>query len=76
LTTKQYIGLPTEKESWAIVSEINIDTWPSPGMSHIPGRPNQFVYPRPMPDPMMSQLAKRFLQLRERKLVWALRRHP
>jgi hypothetical protein len=29
LATKQYIGLPINTESWAIVSEINIDTWPS-----------------------------------------------
>ena len=74
--TKQYIGLPADSESWAIVSEINIDTWPSSGMSHIPGRKNQFVYPRPMPGPMMAQLAKRFLQLRELKKIWALKRHP
>jgi hypothetical protein len=76
LATKQYIGLPADNESWAIVSEINIDTWPSPGMSHIPGRPNQFVYPRPMPGPMMAQLARRFLQLRELRKIWALKRHP
>jgi hypothetical protein len=72
----KYIGLPADKESWAIVSEINIDTWPSSGMSHIPGRQNQFVYPRPMPGPMMAQLAKRFLQLRELKKIWALKRRP
>jgi hypothetical protein len=76
LATKRYIGLPTDNESWAIVSEINIDTWPSSGMSTIPGRPDQFVYPRPMPGPMMAQLAKRFLQLRDLKKIWALKRHP
>lgn len=76
LATKRYVGLPSERESWAIVSEINIDTWPSSGMTTIPGRPGQFVYQRPMPGPMMAQLARRFLQLRELKKVWALRRHP
>jgi hypothetical protein len=76
LQTKRYIGLPDEKESWAIVSEVNLDTWPSSGMNHIPGKRGQFVYPRPMPGPMMAQLAKQFLRLREHKKIWALKRHP
>jgi hypothetical protein len=76
LQTKRYIGLPDDKESWAIVSEINIDTWPSSGMNHIPGKPGQFVYPRPMPQPMMSQISKIFLRLCEFKKIWALKRHP
>jgi len=76
LQTKRYIGLPDEKESWAIVSEVNVDTWPSSGMNHLPGKHGQFVYPRPMPGPMMSQLAKLFLKLCELKKVWALKRHP
>lgn len=76
LRTKRYIGLPDDKESWAIVSEVNIDTWPSSGMNHIPGKPGQFVYPRPMPGPMMAQLAKLFLRLCELKTIWALKRHP
>jgi hypothetical protein len=50
LETKRYIGLPADRESWAIVSEVNIDTWPSSGMNHIPGKPGQFVYPRPCLD--------------------------
>jgi hypothetical protein len=29
LQTKRYIGLPDEKESWAIVSEVNIDAFRS-----------------------------------------------
>jgi hypothetical protein len=76
LQTKRYIGLSDDKESWAIVSEVNIDTWPSSGMNHIPGKPGQFVYPRPMPGPMMAQLAKLFLRLCELKKIWALKRHP
>lgn len=76
LETKRYIGLPDDRESWAIVSEINIDTWPSSGMNHIPGKRGQFVYSRPMPQPMMSQLSKLFLRVCEHKKVWALKRHP
>lgn len=76
LATKRYIGLPDTRESWAIVSEVNIDTWPSSGMGHIPDKQGQFVYQRPMPGPMMAQLAKLFLRLRELNKVWALRRHP
>jgi len=45
-------------------------------MNHIPGKPGQFVYPRPMPQPMMSQISKIFLRLCEFKKIWALKRHP
>lgn len=76
LQTKRYIGLPDDKDSWAIVSEVNIDRWPSSGMNQIPGKPGQFIYQRPMPGPMMAQLAKLFLRLCELKKIWALKRHP
>ena len=76
IQTKRYIGLPADRESWAIVSEVNIDTWPSSGMNHIPGKAGQFVYPRSMPGPMMAQLARLFLRLCELKKIWALKRHP
>lgn len=50
-----------------IQSEINIDTWPSLGMNHIPGKRRQFVYPLLCLATMMAQLAKQFLRLREQK---------
>jgi hypothetical protein len=28
IQTNRYIGLPADRESWAIVSEVNIDTFP------------------------------------------------
>jgi hypothetical protein len=76
IETKRYIGLSTDHVSYAIVSEVNIDTWPSAGIQNVPGRSGQWAYPRLMPGPKMAAIARRFLQLRERNLVKALVRHP
>ena len=37
------IGLD-HKKSWAIVSEYNVDIWPTPSLAQIPGKPGQSVY--------------------------------
>jgi hypothetical protein len=74
--TKRYIGLPDDRLSYAIVSEVNIDSWPNPGLQDVPGKPGQWVCPRLMPRPKLAAIAKRFDQLRERRLVKAILRHP
>lgn len=74
--TKRYIGLPDDKPSYAIVSEVNIDAWPNAGIRSLPGRRGEFAYPRLMPGPKLAAIAQRFLQLREKRLVKALVRHP
>jgi hypothetical protein len=40
---RRYLRLDDER-CWIIVSESNIDTWPSPGVTHLPGRTGEFVY--------------------------------
>jgi hypothetical protein len=40
---KQHLGLDA-KSAWVIVSECNIDTWPTPDLAEIPGRPDVFAY--------------------------------
>jgi hypothetical protein len=76
IDTKRYIGLPDDKPSYAIVSEVNIDTWPNAGIRSLLGRKGEFAYPRSMPGPKLSAIAQRFLQLRERKHLKSLVRHP
>lgn len=75
LQTKAYVGLPTTQDSWAIVSEVNIDRWPNAGLSDVPGT-GQFAYRRPLPGPVMALIAKTFLRLRDLKRVQALIRSP
>lgn len=41
---KRHLGLDMDYPSWIILSEANIDTWPSPDMRPIPGRPGSFEY--------------------------------
>ena len=38
-----HLGLDHER-SWVIVSECNVDTWPSPDLRPVPGSPNKFYY--------------------------------
>jgi hypothetical protein len=76
ITTKQYIGLGTDRASFAIVSEVNIDKWPNAGIQDVPGRPGEWAYPRPLPGPKLAEIAKAFRLLRERKLVTAIVRLP
>jgi hypothetical protein len=65
IPTKRLIGLPTDRESYAIVSEVNIDRWPNPGMKWILGSKSEFVYPGTVPGPMLSRISKAWLQARE-----------
>ena len=74
--TKRYIGLPGDRPSYALVSEVNVDAWPNAGIQDVPGRPGQFAYPRTMPGPKLAEIAKAFRLLRDRKLIRAVVRHP
>jgi len=38
------IHLGLDRQSWILLSEANIDTWPSPDMRPIPGRPGDFAH--------------------------------
>ena len=72
IPTKRLVGLPTDKPSYAIVSEVNIDHWPNPAMRQIPGRPGEFTYRGLIPGPMLARIAKAWGIARERKHAIAL----
>jgi len=44
LAVKRHLGLDDERPSWIILSEANLDVWPSPDMRPIPGQPGRFDY--------------------------------
>jgi hypothetical protein len=76
IDTKRQIGLPLDNESYVILSEINIDTWPNGGIKHLPRQPGNFAYPGRMPGPLLSAMARRILMLREKRLLTGVIRHP
>lgn len=64
---KQHLGLDDEL-SWIILSEANIDVWPSPDLRPIPGR-NGVVDYGLLPQKLVNQLRETILAaIRERRL--------
>ena len=41
---KRHLGLDVDYPSWIILNEANIDSWPTPDMRPIPGKPGVFEY--------------------------------
>lgn len=41
---RRHLGFDEGRSSWIILSEANIDAWPSPDMRQIPGKPGCFEY--------------------------------
>lgn len=60
LAVRRAIG-QDDQPCWVIVSEFNIDEWPSPGMSPLPGRPNVFAY-GVLPSALFEQIKAAFLR--------------
>lgn len=73
---KRYVGLPANEPSYVIVSEVNLDRWPNPDMSLVPGRSNSFTYDRPLSGPVMSRIATAFLKAQRENKIKLLVRHP
>ncbi len=48
--------------SWVIVSEHNVDAWPSAGLAPIPGRPGVFGYGF-VPPRLFARIKAKFLEL-------------
>jgi hypothetical protein len=69
---KQAIGLD-DAPSWVIISEHNIDEWPNPGLSPIPGKPGTFSYGF-IPPGLFAQIKTRFLELARKKRSDPVRR--
>lgn len=60
---KRLCGLPTDRTSWLITSEFNIDSWPNADMELVDYRTKSFVYGK-LPGPTLGRVAKQFLELR------------
>jgi hypothetical protein len=70
---KRHLGLDTDRSSWIILSEANIDAWPSPDMRPIPGKPGQFEYGL-LPLRMVTVLREAVLSaLAEKRLAYVNR---
>lgn len=69
---RQALGLD-EAPSWVIVSEHNVDEWPSAGLSPLPGRPGAFAYGF-LPPGLFAEIKARFIGLAERGRSAATRR--
>ena len=44
IRVRRHLGLDGAQPCWLILDEANIDTWPSPDMRQIPGKPGCFAY--------------------------------
>lgn len=69
---KQAIGLD-DAPSWVIVSEHNIDEWPSGGLSPVPGKRSEFAYGF-IPPGLFAKIKASFLELARAKRSGAVRR--
>jgi len=58
---KHILGLD-DAPSWVIVSEHNVDEWPSGGLSSIPGQPGIFSYGF-IPPGLFASVKAKFLEL-------------
>lgn len=68
----QALGLDDEP-SWIVVSEYNVDEWPSGGLAPLPERPGAFSYGF-IPPRLFAQVKARFLELSEQKKSSGVRR--
>lgn len=61
---RKALGLDDEP-CWVIVSEHNVDEWPNPGLTPLPGRPGVFSYGF-IPPGLFAQIKASFLELSEK----------
>ena len=61
---RRAIGLD-EEPAWIIVSEHNVDEWPSPGVTAIPGKPGVYSYGF-IPKALFAQVKAEFVALAEK----------
>lgn len=58
---------------WVIVSEYNVDEWPSAGLAPLPRRPGVFAYGF-VPPTLFARITARFLELAEMGRAGGVRR--
>lgn len=44
IAVKSHLGLDADRRSWIILNEANVDSWPTPDMRQVPGKPGCFEY--------------------------------
>jgi hypothetical protein len=64
-TVKSHLGLD-DAPSWVVLSEANIDVWPSPDMRPIPGQPGRFTYGL-LPQRLLNRIRQEVLAAVETK---------
>ncbi|MBI3676916.1 MAG: hypothetical protein HY243_09915 [Proteobacteria bacterium] len=69
---KQALGLD-DARSWIIVSECNVDEWPTPGLSAVAGRRGVFAYGA-LPPTLFERVRESFLKLLESSQAKTVRR--
>jgi hypothetical protein len=63
---KQRIGLD-DAPSWIVTTEANAFIWPGPDIRPVPGRPPRTVVYGRIPDGLLRQVARSFLENRDRQ---------
>ena len=71
---RQAIGLDDER-AWIIVSDHNVDAWPTPGLAPVPGRPEVYAYGF-IPRALFAQVKAAFLELAEQSETTGMHRTP
>ena len=63
-TVRHRLGLD-DAPSWIVVSEYNVDSWPSAGLASLPGNPAVFSYGF-IPPRLFAHVREKFLKLAEK----------
>lgn len=71
---RRALGLD-DARCWIVVSEHNVDEWPSPGVLPLPGRPGTFSYGF-IPPRLFAQVRSRFIELADLGRSARVRRNP
>ncbi|MBI3513936.1 MAG: hypothetical protein HY060_07735 [Proteobacteria bacterium] len=71
---KLHLGLDANR-SWVIVSECNIDGWPSPDLRQLPGQPGRFHYGQ-LPPRLFRTIRDAFVDNYRARRVSVVTRRP
>lgn len=71
-SVKAHLGLDEER-SWAVLTECNIDLWPSPDLAPLPGKPGVFAYGF-LPPKLFRRIRDGFVDVAKAKRLRLVRR--
>lgn len=69
---KQHLGLDVQR-AWVIVSECNVDIWPTPDLAAIPGRPGAFAYGH-LPPRLFDRIRDSFVETARTRQIRLVKR--